>query len=408
MGIPERPVGHLSRWAYALLPIIVLAVVGIFAAAGGFRPPESIEPPAPSPGPLPVARGPRSILLRTPHCSGNTSFEISVAFSPDGGTVAVGRTESYRNEAGDYLSSASVVSLCRAGDGEEYRRIEGPIDETCSVAFSPDGKTLAVGYVRNVKLFDPETGRERSVLEPKWGGYSMDLEFSPDGTRLASAGHGEVHIWDVASGKEAATLEPDGGAIHGVSFSPDGTKIASAGYGPMVCRSSGGFFILDVGCGPDGGRVYLWDATTGKESAQYRHSGCAYSVVFSPEGRSLASGGPAGVKVRDMSSGQVERLMDNGLCAYSLAYSPDGRHLAVGMGGSSPFGSFSGEVWLWDVESRRVRSILKDKMGPVRSLAFSLDGRTLVTGSPDAIRLWDVEPEAVDPVDEGTVPEASS
>src|SRR5206468_23668 len=130
---------------------------------------------------------------------------------------------------------------------------------------------------------------------------------------------------------------------------------------------------------------------TGQERATLKHDWTAHSVAFSPDGRLLASGGGGAAKLWDFALGKAHTIIkaESDLDVYCVAFSPDGRTLAIGMGGIDFDGSF-GEVRLWDMSLSRVRAIFKGEIGKVRSLAFASDGRTLVTGSRDAVVLWDL------------------
>ena len=81
------------------------------------------------------------------------------------------------------------------------RRIELANSQGCSVAYSPDGLTLAIGLEREVKLYDTRTNRERASLKATEQAYFEKLAFSADGLRLASASYDSVVVWDLASSK---------------------------------------------------------------------------------------------------------------------------------------------------------------------------------------------------------------
>lgn len=151
------------------------------------------------PGPPPMLIGPEAVLLHTPDSIGHTTFEASVAFSPDGRTVAAGRMEFFPKDDRD-PSSGTAVSLCDVASGRERITIRGPFAESCAVAFSPDGGTIAVGLDRAIKLYDPETGREQAELISSTSYGMLCLGFSFDGHRLAaSTQFGDVVVWDLAA-----------------------------------------------------------------------------------------------------------------------------------------------------------------------------------------------------------------
>ena len=116
----------------------------------------------------------------------------------------------------------------------------GPSPIFSSVAFSPDGKTLAAGTwitplesPDDIYLFDVATGQERA----RWEGHTSCIEtvaFSPDGKLLATGGGDKiVRVWDVASGRQVAGLGGHENRLRGVVFTPDG-KLVSGGHEQTV------------------------------------------------------------------------------------------------------------------------------------------------------------------------------
>jgi WD40 repeat protein len=132
------------------------------------------------------------------------------------------------------------------------------------------------------KLRDTLTGHADSV---------MSVAYSPDGKTLASGSADEtVRLWDVATGKERATLKSDTNSACSLVFSPDGGTLASGG-------KAGGSASKNR-------TIRLWAVQTGKEWATIKgHDEVVLSVVFSPDGRTLASGsGDKTIKLWDVAT----------------------------------------------------------------------------------------------------------
>ena len=240
------------------------------------------------------------------------------------------------------------------------------LDSVKSVAFSPDGSTLA-SAARNgkIKLWDITTQTEVATIEDEeqWSRFDS-IAFSPDGATLAFSGarHGRIKItlWDIATRTNIATLEAGGSVV----FSPDGLTLASGG-----------------------GTVKLWNVATQTNIATLEaHTETIISVAFSPDGSTLASGSADGtVRLWDIATrtniATLEGHTQHGVVA--VAFSPDGSTLASA-------GSWDKTVRLWDVATRTNIATLEGHYGSVESVAFSPDGSTLASGSSEVIMLWDI------------------
>jgi WD40 repeat protein len=221
-----------------------------------------------------------------------------------------------------------------------------------SVAFSPDGAILAVGRgdpwvgPGSLQLYDTATGQLLSELYPETHPPCcemvtvQDLAFSPDGTLLATAnGDGTARLWDVATGKERAVLKGDTGWVGSVAFSPDGALLATGGA----------WSDCDYGekCAPDEGEVRVWDVATGEQLALVAGPlGGVRSVAFSPGGKIIAFAGgweDGTVTLWDTTTRETLVVLENDFVS-SVAFSADGTLLATGAG--------DGTVRLWGVAAR--------------------------------------------------------
>ena len=314
-----------------------------------------------------------------------------LATSPDGSTIAGWGPD-------------DKVYLWNVADSENRVTLSGDTSKVHRMTFSPDNRTVAGGTTDDkVILWDVATGARTATLIGHTRSITS-LAFSPDGTTLASSSWDEtVHLWNVAPGTHKTTLTAHTEGISNIAFSPDGRTFVSSSFNEdkVILWDVGTWqqkaaFNTDINCfafSPDSstlatgswrGELHLWDVASGTHKAEFLgHPSGIFSVAFSPDGKTLASGGVDKLYLWDIDSG-TRKLSITGHTdgVYSIAFSPDSKTLASGS---------SEQIRLWDIgTSTHESTLFVGDWATNASLAFSSDGNTLVTEHGSLIHLWDV------------------
>jgi WD40 repeat protein/serine/threonine protein kinase len=293
--------------------------------------------------------------------------------------------------------------------GEHRLRHKGPIT---NMVLRSDGSLAAtVGSENFIRLTDPETMRERRTLNGHTQPI-YSLSFSRDGKRLASAGvDSSVRLWDADGGKELQKCEGHKDGIHCVALSPDGSLILSGGIDKTVRlwdAATGKELrqlignptqVLSMAFSPDGrsavtsadgmgakfnsseSLLRLWDVGSGKEVRRYEQfQGRTGQISFSPDGRKFICADSSGLNVWDTDTGKLLKLSNRAM--NSGVFSPNGRYL-LGSVATSPF-----HVSFWEADTGRELRNLAANAGRV---AFLPDGRRALFSSGNTLRIWDTE-----------------
>jgi WD40 repeat protein len=333
-------------------------------------------------------------LLREPSpiATIQVSSSYGLAFSPDGRVLAI-------------------------KDGEEIllwnsqtRAIDRMLDSGTggTLVFSPDGKVLAsVDYIGHIRMHDVATWHLRKLEDDKnktinlYQASAGDTDptntfvkaaFSPDSRQLATChGHrlpsgtheGEIRIWDVTSGELLKTIENQPGTLE-VSYSPDGTLLAT---------------------GNDGGEIRLWDTKTWcLQDALWKVTRSPpvrpfALMAFTPDSGfiSIGQGWTLGIGSCDLESKTMVQHINfpSYVFVQSMAFSPDGQTVAVSLEDKSTLFNQSKpwEVRLFNWGTGKQIGTLPPSSGYISQLAFS-QGRFLAvgaaTGEGFVVKIWDV------------------
>jgi WD40 repeat protein len=254
-------------------------------------------------------------IVRTLSC--DLSQVHDLAFSPDGKTLAV---------AGGTPGASGGVQLFEWKGGKGFLALREHSDVVTSVAFSLDGTQLATASAdKTVRVHNLTEGGKGFLALRGHAGSVLTVAFSPDGETIVTASADRsIKVWEAKTGKLLHSFSNHTGIVHCIAFRPN-TQHA-------FCAS-----------GSDDKTVRVWQPQIGRMVRIVRgHEGAILAVVYSRDGSKIFSAGTEGViRVVDADSDEIlQRWKAHDGWIYSLAVSPDGKTLASG--------DSAGQVKLWD------------------------------------------------------------
>ncbi len=321
-----------------------------------------------------------------------------VKFSPNGRRVVS-------------ASSDGIISIWEWNIRKKIIELTGHSHSITSVQFSPDGKRVVSGsWDETVRVWDLSGGKE--IVIPVNRKIIYAVAFSPDG-ELVVAGNRDntVGVWELRSRKQIALLQGHKGSVMGVAFTSDGKQILSgsedktvrvwdiaSGFSPA--RSCGhNSSIGNVTFSLDGNWIIssaasdkrIWDVASGKEIALLREHKNIDRVPLSPNGKYVISGGNT-LRIWEVWNWQktnelntVPKTGDNLIALGKTIHINFNSSFVVSNG-------FENTVKLWETSSLKLKAVLHGHEKAVSCVAFSMDGKRIVSGSRDnTVRIWDVE-----------------
>ena len=261
---------------------------------------------------------------------------------------------------GKYFASCSADKTVKLWDLKERKLLwtaKGHTDAVNRIAFHPTHECVAsASRDGTIKIWDLKTGKEIRTLKGHEGSVQA-LAFHPNGKILATGGADKtIRFWHVKTGELVRTLIGHESSVNALVFTPDGERLISGG-GDRTLRSWGALSGKEAGVLFKGSQGYLF----------------VYSLSISPDGKLVAVGGKGtGVLLLDAEKGVQVLRLKAGSTLMSIAFDSRGTMVAAGV---------YSKVQLVGVKEKMILHTFEGKLGRVFSVAFTPDGKTLLSGN---------------------------